>query len=224
MISDRFLRIKNHDSYLLIVFIGLFLCNPSPSDITAQVVGNGEKINPDLFGFFFGEGNYASDGGFYAKMVQNRSFEYNPTERKEWNLYSFWQFITPGFSYRRIIVKSSFPICPDHSHYMILYIEHVGHKAKYTGESGAGPKNSGFDGLVVEAGETCNLSLFTRQLSASPVNLKVIIQNNKDKILADRTFPIHLYMRIQKELYMLLHKPFLRGMPMLKLHLKILKI
>ncbi len=55
--------------------------------ITASIKVNaqqtGKKISPDLFGLFFEDINYAADGGLYAELVQNRSFEYNPTERRE---------------------------------------------------------------------------------------------------------------------------------------------
>ncbi|HCI55347.1 MAG TPA: hypothetical protein DFI01_05415, partial [Bacteroidales bacterium] len=46
---------------------------------------NGKKISPLLFGIFFEDINYSADGGLYAELVQNRSFEYSPTDRREWN-------------------------------------------------------------------------------------------------------------------------------------------
>jgi hypothetical protein len=33
------------------------------------------------FGIFFEDLNYAADGGLYAELIQNRSFEYSPTEQ-----------------------------------------------------------------------------------------------------------------------------------------------
>lgn len=150
-----------------------------------QTTQSGKKISPDLFGLFFEDINYSADGGLYAEMVQNRSFEYNPTERREWNPLSYWEYITPGFSYGRISVETSAPVHPNNPHYIVLDIEHVGHEAKYEGPSGVGIKNYGFDGMVVRAGEKYNLSLLVHQLSVDPVSITVNLQTQKGKVLGE---------------------------------------
>ena len=43
--------------------------------LTIQTDAAGHKISPDLYGIFFEEINRAGDGGLYAEMLQNRSFE-----------------------------------------------------------------------------------------------------------------------------------------------------
>jgi len=121
---------------------------------TAQSAQRGKKISPDLFGLFFEDINYSADGGLYAELVQNRSFEYNPTERREWHPFSFWEYISPGFSYGRISVETAAPVHPNNPHYVLLDIEHVGHEAKYAGESVLELKNSAFDGMCIRAEET----------------------------------------------------------------------
>lgn len=40
----------------------------------------GKSISKDLFGIFIEDLNYTADGGLYAEMVQNRSFEYSPSD------------------------------------------------------------------------------------------------------------------------------------------------
>jgi len=152
--------------------------------LTAQPAKGGKKISSDLFGLFFEDINYSADGGLYAELVQNRSFEYNPTERREWNPYSYWEYFSPGFSYGRISVETSDPVHPNNPHYMVLDVEHVGHEAKFTGESGVGLKNSGFDGIVVKAGEKYNFSLFAKQMTDSPMELSVSLQTRKGAVLA----------------------------------------
>jgi alpha-N-arabinofuranosidase len=145
---------------------------------------SGKAISPDLFGLFFEDINYSADGGLYAELVQNRSFEYNPTERKEWNPFSYWEYITPGYSYGRISVETKSPIHPNNPHYMVIEIEHVGKEAKFTGEAGVGLKNQGFDGIVVRSGEKYNFSVFAQQLSDAPIVLSVSLQNRKGEVLA----------------------------------------
>ena len=43
--------------------------------ISVQAGKPGPRISPLLYGIFFEEINRAGDGGLYAEMIQNRSFE-----------------------------------------------------------------------------------------------------------------------------------------------------
>ncbi len=159
--------------------------------INAQQNYNGKKISSDLFGLFFEDINYAADGGLYAELVQNRSFEYNPTEQKIWNPLSFWEYICPGFSIGRINVETNSPIHPNNPHYIVLDVEHVGHEKNYKGESGVGIKNSGFAGIAIKSGEKYNLTMFARQLSKDPISLSVSLQSPSGKtIYAENNFAV----------------------------------
>jgi alpha-N-arabinofuranosidase len=167
----------NHALIAALIFAASLTAN-------AQTGTGSKKISPDLFGLFFEDINYSADGGLYAELVQNRSFEYNPAERREWSPFSFWEYITPGFSYGRISVENTSPVHPNNPHYIVLDIEHVGREAQYKGEAGVGLKNSGFDGIVIRESEKYNFSLFARQLSDNPITLLLILQNPKGEVLA----------------------------------------
>ncbi len=167
-----------------IAFVLLFVSFISV--VNAQIT-SGKKISPDLFGLFFEDINYSADGGLYAEMVQNRSFEYNPTERGNWNPLSYWEYFTQGFSYGRISVETVSPVHPNNPHYIVLDVEHIGKESKYQGVAGVGLKNLGFEGMVVKSGDKYNLSLFARQLSSVPITLKASLQSKKGKILAEST-------------------------------------
>ena len=45
----------------------------------------GKAISDELIGIFFEDISSAADGGLYAELVQNGSFEYNPTEKDGWH-------------------------------------------------------------------------------------------------------------------------------------------
>jgi alpha-N-arabinofuranosidase len=164
----------------VIVLLGLSIFVSATA--TSQNVKGGKKISPDLFGLFFEDINYSADGGLYAELVQNRSFEYSPTDRPEWNPFSFWEYITPGFSYGSISAETGSPVHPNNPHYIVLNIEHVGDGG------GVGIKNSGFDGMVIRAGDKYNLSMFVSQLSSEPVSISVSLQNRKGRLLAESSF------------------------------------
>jgi alpha-L-arabinofuranosidase len=186
-------RISNYSVYncsnrllIAIMLTGLFTLIIQTTK--AQTIREGKKISSELFGLFFEDINYSADGGLYAELVQNRSFEYNPAERGEWHPFSYWEYTAPGFSYGRISVETSYPVHFNNPHYIVLDIEHVGKEAGQTGDAGVGIRNTGFQGMPVRAGEKYNLSLFARQLSNSPVTLKVSLLDPKGRILAESTF------------------------------------
>lgn len=182
-----FFRVKAPAITILCAGLCFFLSTTAAAQ-SATAKGNSKKISPDLFGLFFEDINYSADGGLYAELVQNRSFEYNPTERREWHPLSFWEYTNPGFSYGQISVETAEPLHSNNPHYVVLNVEHVGHEEKYTGESGVGLKNPGFDGIVVRAGERYKFSLLAKQLSAAPITLKISLQNRKGDILAQSSF------------------------------------
>src|ERR1700759_4581878 len=47
------------------------------SDIMVVVARAGTPIQPTMWGIFFEDINMAADGGLYAELVKNRSFEFN---------------------------------------------------------------------------------------------------------------------------------------------------
>lgn len=57
---------------------GLFTaCTPQAErvPVTLNVAEKGATVSPSMYGVFFEEINHAGDGGLYAELVQNRSFE-----------------------------------------------------------------------------------------------------------------------------------------------------
>lgn len=164
-------------SYLcLVVITSMAFAQPAERAST-----KGKKISPDLFGLFFEDINYAADGGLYAELVQNRSFEYSPNDRRDWSPFSYWEYITPGYSYGSVTVETNSPVHPNNPHYIVLTAEHIG-------DAGVGIKNSGFDGIVVKSGESYTISMFVRQLSVDPISLTVSLQTPKGKVLAETKF------------------------------------
>ncbi len=52
-----------------------FACAAPVATISVDAAGIGKPVSPLLYGIFFEEINRAGDGGIYAEMLQNRSFE-----------------------------------------------------------------------------------------------------------------------------------------------------
>ncbi|HEX6847640.1 MAG TPA: alpha-L-arabinofuranosidase C-terminal domain-containing protein, partial [Chitinophagaceae bacterium] len=190
-------------SLVLVVF--LFSLITTAQSVKVKTFKGGKKISPDLFGLFFEDINYAADGGLYAELVQNRSFEYSPADNRQWHPLSFWEYITPGFSYGKINIETGNPVHPNNPHYAVLTIEHIGSVPDRparpgqqplpafitTGRPGVGIKNSGFANTITKKGELYNFSFFARQLSDNPVDMYVSLQDAKGKLLAESKLTIN---------------------------------
>ena len=173
---------------LNIVFAFIWaVCVLVPLTSNAQIAIGGKKISPDLLGLFFEDINYAADGGLYAELVQNRSFEYTASERREWNPFSFWEFISPGFSIGRVNVGTAAPIHPNNPTYIVLDVEYVGDYEQFKGEAGVGLRNKGFDGMVVREGEKYHFSMFAKLFSSSSNEFLLTLENPKGEVLAKTT-------------------------------------
>ncbi|BCS85815.1 alpha-N-arabinofuranosidase [Prevotella herbatica] len=54
-------------------------------NINVDVYNKGVVMSPNLYGIFYEDINHAADGGLYAELVRNRSFEDSNTEAVAWN-------------------------------------------------------------------------------------------------------------------------------------------
>jgi alpha-N-arabinofuranosidase len=141
----------------LLLALGLTsLASAQTAKVMVQVGGAGRAISPDLFGIFFEDLNYAADGGLYAELVQNRSFEYAATEQRSWTPLTAWEQVTRDGGRGSLQIADAFPVHPNNPHYVVVEANQAG--------GGVGLANSGFDGIVIQAGEQYDFSMFARQL------------------------------------------------------------
>ncbi|QEV21217.1 alpha-L-arabinofuranosidase C-terminal domain-containing protein [Streptomyces alboniger] len=63
-----------------------------PADYTIDVdtTRTGPKIDDSMYGVFYEDINRAADGGLYAELVQNRSFEYEPADNRSYTPLTSW--------------------------------------------------------------------------------------------------------------------------------------
>ncbi len=114
-----------------------------PGKLTINADKPGVRISPALYGIFFEEINCAGDGGLYAELVRNRSFE--DSDKPE-----HWSLLLDGNAQARMEVAA-----------------HEGGEfdkraLKFTVANGgtrAGIANSGYWGIVFEKGARYDLSL-----------------------------------------------------------------
>lgn len=131
-------------------------------------------ISDKLIGIFFEDISRAADGGLYAELIQNRDFEYTPTDLgwddPNWNPTHSWTLNGTGTEF---LIDTDNPIHPNNPHYAVLNVT----------APGASLANSGFEGIAVKKGEKYNLSLFTRSEKGSG-KLKVSLKDKDGNTLA----------------------------------------
>lgn len=189
---------------LLLLDMSLFALELTAQNKNFKIPATAKKISTDLFGLFFEDINYAADGGLYAELVQNRSFEYAPADNRQWHPLSFWEYITPGFSYGTLNIETNIPVHNNNPHYAVLTIEHIGTvpaaradrpqqalpASITTGRPGVGIKNPGFGNIITHKDEQYHFSFLARQMSSEPIDLFVSLQNTKGKVLAETRLSI----------------------------------
>ncbi len=135
----------------------------------------GKAISDELIGIFFEDISSSADGGLYAELIQNGSFEFSPTEHDGWGSGTAWRLVRPGHSTGYIETLQAKPIHPNNPNYMCLHTERVGHYYDYNGWTGFGISNSGFDGICVKAGAKYNFSAFLRNIKGDVKKVRVVL-------------------------------------------------
>ena len=159
----------------------------------------GKAISDELIGIFFEDISSSADGGLYAELLQNGSFEYNAAERDGWGAMTSWKHIRPGHSLGTLNVEIDEDASTGYrSQYIRLHVERVKEYYDYSGWKGYGLQNDGFNGITVKAGKQYEFSAFLRNAvakqGAKQVRIALVEPQgwNKDpKLLADATISLN---------------------------------
>ena len=141
----------------------------------------GKAISDELVGIFFEDISSSADGGLYAELIQNGSFEYSPAERDGWGAGTSWKVIRPGHSLGLLEVKMDKGIHPNNPTYMRLTAERVKEFYDYKGWKGYGIENSGFGGISVKGGAKYDFSVFLRNYGQAKQVRVVLVEPQKGK-------------------------------------------
>ncbi len=152
----------------------------------------GKQISDELIGIFFEDISSSADGGLYAELVQNGSFEFNLAERDGWGPGTAWRVVRPGHSLGLAQALQQEPLHANNPNYMRLNIERVGHYYDYDGWTGFGLENNGFDGINVKKNAKYDFSLFARCVDGKDKQVRVVllVPGKERKVLADTTITV----------------------------------
>ena len=111
-------------------------------ELVIQTKKVGAEIQPTMYGLFFEDINYAADGGLYAELVKNRSFEFLCNNLQGWKVAG------------KVELKNDGPF-ERNPHYVRLNGSGHGHKHTCI-------ENEGFFGIGVKKGKKYRFSVWAR--------------------------------------------------------------
>ena len=127
------------------------------NEMTVLTSKPGAKVQSTMYGIFFEDINFAADGGLYAEMVKNRSFEF-PQNFMGWRTYG------------NVELKDDGPF-EKNPHYVRL--KYAGHPHKHTGLD-----NEGFFGISTKKGEKYRFTVWARCPEGGKSTILVQIVDN----------------------------------------------
>ncbi len=150
---------------------------PLQATLTADTAKK-KEISPLLMGVFFEDLSRAADGGLYAELIQNRDFEYDPSDRegrdKNWNSRHSWNLKGENATFE---IATENPIHTNNPHYAVLKVN----------QTGAALINEGFERIPLKKGEKYNFSFFAKQLEGKKGKFQVSLVGNEGQIYATTT-------------------------------------
>lgn len=152
--------------------------------VISKTVPQRKAISKDLFGIFIEDLNFTADGGLYAEMGQNRSFEYSPSDVDlrvyyklgQWHNFTAWEFLKTGNAIARFSLETANPLNQNNRHYATVDVLTVGHQ-------GAGIRNTGYHGMTVKGGDSYDFSVWLRCETIDNMPARIMLVD-KDSILA----------------------------------------
>jgi alpha-L-arabinofuranosidase len=136
----------------------------------------------DLFGIFFEDLNHAADGGLYAELVRNRSFEFDPIDNADFHSLTAWSEVLRSGK-AEIKVEDDYPLNARNPHYLSIQILDAG--------NGVGIKNEGYAGIHIRKGESYQFSFYARRSESFDTPVIVSLESADGKVYGTTEIIVH---------------------------------
>lgn len=206
--------LRNHDFVTalavcasLMAWIAKPAAADEPASITVHADQPGAVVAPSMYGIFFEEINHAGDGGLYAELIQNRSFDetlpvegctlqgdkcvapqlpcYASGKVKNWSVdwkpaspYPAWSLEKPEGVDAGISIQTDKPLHPENTTYLRMQIAAL--------PAGAEVRlvNEGYWGICIRDGESYHFSFFARLQKPPLTKVRIGVVSGSGTVLA----------------------------------------
>jgi alpha-N-arabinofuranosidase len=155
-------------AFLMLCAAGALSANSAMAQYTIAADKVKAQISPNMYGIFFEDINLAADGGVYAELVKNRSFEFNMP-------LMGWDEQKKDGGDGRIEVINRAEEKPENAHFIKVYIDSAG--------GSFGLSNEGFRGMGIKEGEEYSFSIMAKQEGEQNVKLNIELHDDKNAII-----------------------------------------
>lgn len=157
----------------LFTLFSLFIvtyCYSQTHTIVIQPDKRVASVQPNMWGLFFEDINFAADGGIYAEMIKNRSFE----------------FANPFMGWRRLLGRNPqgrIDLINSGNENNPRFIQIINNSP----DSLIGLQNEGFRGMGVKEGATYNFSVIAKKTGEGNPSLELQLINSKNEVIGKAT-------------------------------------
>ena len=152
----------------------------APIQLNVNVASKSVDIPKTFVGLFFEDINYAADGGLYAELINNRSFEFGSWHGKysQFSDYFYaWEVVGDIEGVLTHEQGTENPIHPNNPHYLRVNVEVAG--------DGVGIANNGFEGIAIKENEVYHFSSWVRKV-CSQSNLIIRLESSNGTVYAEQ--------------------------------------
>jgi alpha-L-arabinofuranosidase len=141
-------------------------------ELDVHATGTGPRISDTMYGAFYEDINRAADGGLYAELVQNRSFEYAPVDNQSYTPLTSWTVVgSGGAAGSAEVVNDAERLNERNRHYLRLRLAGDGGP-----DGGFGVVNAGYNtGIRTERGKLYDFSVWARTDAGEGTPLRVTL-------------------------------------------------
>lgn len=129
-------------------------------------------VQPTMWGIFFEDINFAADGGLYAELVKNRSFEFD-MPLTGWTEQNKGKFSVNRESGSLLIMNRTEKVSANPRFARVTI----------NADKGYGITNEGFRGMGIKKDNKYNFSVWASQLVSNPVNIRIELVDASGKVL-----------------------------------------
>ena len=166
---------------LAAVLAGTFLAGNAlfaQKELTVDMSETIAPIQPTMYGIFFEDINFAADGGLYAEMIKNRSFEFTIP------MMGWSQPNSDRHSYNN---ESGYAL-------PVKYFEGEGNlnflRVQIKNAEGYELHNEGFRGMGIKEGDTYRFTFDAKQMEGAVSSVKAELLDEEGNAIAEASIPV----------------------------------